>query len=617
MLTNVSRLASLSALALVSGLLASYATGCAAEAAPEDVEAEDEQTAKRFTCDEACVVEVFKDFSRVSRPAYGEGKARDWVKAEVGKARTAWGSRAKLLTVAEDRTVDAQGHEIVNLVVKVPGTYHLKRRKPVALQAHLDMVFAAKAAKPGQPLDPFFANGVDVVEDDARDANGAPVLDDDGKPIRILHARDFATTLGADNGQGVAQMIRYLRQPSLVHPPLELVFTAAEEVGLIGAINFDRTKLPLDAVAMISLDASSAKDVKNPRVLADKQLRILVGANGGIISTDEAKLPAAPLPAGAKRLALSLGGLRGGHSGNDIGFKRMNAVKALSALLQKARETDPQVQLVEASIGDHAGRRGQNRIANAFAATIAVSATTDTAQLASDLTAFFASWAAPFTDEIAADVKFAVNESPAPTTPDGALSPALTKSLVDALDAAPQGIQLVDARFPLGARSSSNMGFLGISPASTEKAALFGYLPRSYEMDLARDLNTKTHDLFTAVVAQGGLTVDGTASTKGTAVELQPWFVPESSAIVTKTKAVKDESGNVLFDDTIVLGGGTEPGEFMRLFPALKDRAIGLGPVIVQAHTTNEAMVVESYKDSTRALQRILLAWGNDPTFLR
>jgi acetylornithine deacetylase/succinyl-diaminopimelate desuccinylase-like protein len=67
----------------------------------------------------------------------------------------------------------------------------------------------------------------------------------------------------------------------------------------------------------------------------------------------------------------------------------------------------------------------------------------------------------------------------------------------------------------------------------------------------------------------------------------------------------------------VVLGGGTEPGEFMRKFPRLKDRVIGLGPVIVQAHTVNETMVIKSYKDSTEALQKILVAWAKDPQLLR
>lgn len=607
--------------ALASGLLACAAlAGCsdASVTEGETVEAEDEHVAKKYVCDETCVVDVFKDFSKVSRPAYGEGPAREWVKAEVAKAKRAWGSRASLVTVAEDRTVDAKGREIVNLLVKLPGTYHLKNRKAVALQAHLDMVFAAKAAQPGQPLEPFFANGVDVVETEAKDAQGNLLLDDAGKPIPILHARDFATTLGADNGQGVAQMVRYIRQPSLVHPPLELVFTAAEEVGLIGALSYDKAALPLDAVALISLDGSSAKNVTDPRVLADTKLRILVGANGGIVSADEGKLPAQPLAANAKRLSLSLSGLKGGHSGNDIGFKRMNALKVLSALLVKVRETDAKVQIIDVAVGDYALRRGQNRIANAFNATIAVDGATDTQALAATLAAFFATYAAPFVDE-SPTVKLEVKDAPLAAAPEGALSPALTKELTDALGLAPQGIQLFDAAYPNSAKASSNLGYFGLPSSPDAKTALFGYLPRAYDIKDAREIDAKTRDLFARVITAGGLTVDGVNATTRSATEVQPWFVPQSSAIVRKTLGIESgkQPGTYLIDDTMVLAGGTEPGEFMRMFPALKDRAIGLGPVIVQAHTTNETMVVQSFKDSTAALQKILIAWGNDATLLR
>ncbi len=609
-------LSALTALAFGVLLLPVSSTGCVSdeEVASDGSAQSDEELAAKYTCDEKCVVDVFKDFSKVSRPSYGEGAARAWVKAEVAKAKKAWGSRARQITIAEDSTVDAQGHEIVNLVVKLPGTYHMKHRKPVAIQSHLDMVFAAKAAQPGQPLDPFFANGVDVVETDATDAQGNPLLDDEGNAIRILHARDFATTLGADDGQGVAQMIRYVRQPSLVHPPLELVFTAAEEVGLIGALSYDKAKLPLDAVAMISLDASSAKDVTNPRVLADPKLRILVGANGGIISADEGKLPAQAVAANAKRVSL---GLKGGHSGNDIGFKRMNAMKALSAMLVKARETDPNLQIIDVSIGDYAARRGQNRIANAFEATIAVDGGTDTQELATTLSTYFTQYAAPFTDEAPGAVTFTVKDAAAAAAPEGALSPAITTKLVDALAQAPQGIQLVDPIFPLGAKSSSNLGYLGISSSGNEKLAMFGYMPRAYDIADARGLDTRTRDLFADVVEAGGLTLDGTNATKRTSTEVQPWFVSQSSQIVRKTLGIEGDDGKYLFEDTIVLGGGTEPGEFMRMFPALKDRAIGIGPVIVQAHTVNEAMVVSSFEESTKAIQKVLVAWGNDPTFLR
>jgi dipeptidase D len=592
--------------------------GACASSSEENLtdEQQDEVTAARYSCNEDCVVDIFKDFSKVYRPSFGEGAARTWVKNEVAKALPAWGSRKNQITVSEDHATDAANHDIINMVVRVPGTYAYKTRKPIALQAHLDMIFAAKNAMPGQPLDPFFTNGVDVVEDEAKDAMGVSILDNAGKAIRILHARDFNTTLGADNGQGVAQMIRYLRQPSLPHPPLELVFTAAEEVGLVGALNYDATALPLRAAAMISLDASSAIDVKNPRVLADP-LNLLVGANGGIIASEDAKLPAAAVAASAQRVQVSLSGLKGGHSGNDIGFKRMNAIKALSEILLQASAIDPSAQLVEVAVGDYAAKRGQNKIANAFNATIALSAATNVSAFKTSIATFFASYAAPFTDEAAANVKLEIIDAPAVATAQGGLSAALTSSFATALKAMPQGIQALDPRFPSSAKSSSNLGFLGFDANPTEKAVSFGYLPRSYEIALARTLNTQTHDLFQAVIQLGGVKFDATNVTKVTSLELQPWFIPDTAKVIAVAKSIENDAGETMIKGNVILGGGTEPGEFMKKFPQLKDRVIGFGPVIVQAHTVNETMVVRSYKDSTTALQKVIVAWAKDPQLLR
>jgi di/tripeptidase len=274
------------------------------------------------------------------------------------------------------------------------------------------------------------------------------------------------------------------------------------------------------------------------------------------------------------------------------------------------------LQLVDVAIGDFAAKRGQNKIANAFKATVAVASGTDVVALKAALTSAFSTYAAPFTDEVAADLKLEVAEAPAPAAPVGALTAQLTASFVTALSTMPQGIQQFDAQFPSSAKSSSNLGFLGFDGSIMEKSVSFGYLPRSYEIQLARDLNTKTHDLFSAVVVQGGLTVDGQNATKQTSIELQPWFVPKTAKVVDLAKTI-EEDGETMIKGDLVLGGGTEPGEFMRLFPQLKDNVIGLGPVIVQAHTVNETMSIQSFKDSTTALQKILEAWAKDPQLLK
>jgi hypothetical protein len=70
-------------------------------------------------CDENCVIDVFKDLSKVFRPSFKEEKARDWVKNEFAKAQPAWGAQASHFTLTTDASKDELGHDISNILVRV------------------------------------------------------------------------------------------------------------------------------------------------------------------------------------------------------------------------------------------------------------------------------------------------------------------------------------------------------------------------------------------------------------------------------------------------------------------------------------------------------------------
>jgi dipeptidase D len=190
-----------------------------------------------------------------------------------------------------------------NVVVRKPASAGRESDAPTVLQAHLDMVNEKNA---------------DVEHDFARD------------PIRPRQDGEWlvatGTTLGADNGIGVAALLALAEADDLDHGPLELLFTIDEETGLTGAMQLDGELL--QGRRLINLDS-------------EEEAAICVGCAGGGQSTLLLPLTLARPDTGTSALALSLKGLRGGHSGLDIRLQRGNAIKLLARLLHAAAHAMP------------------------------------------------------------------------------------------------------------------------------------------------------------------------------------------------------------------------------------------------------------------------------------
>jgi dipeptidase D len=206
--------------------------------------------------------------------------------------------------------VDAAG----NLVVKVPATPGRETAPIVVLQGHLDMVC---------------------------EKNEGTAFDFDTEPITILRDGDWIhadnTTLGADNGIGVAASMAAADDPSVVRGPLELLFTVQEETGLDGAFALDGRLL--DGRILLNLDSEEWGD-------------FFVGCAGGGNSTLELALKRAPATAGHVALTLRVDGLLGGHSGLNIVDNRANAVKLLAYTLQAFRRAGVPFALTTLHGGD-------------------------------------------------------------------------------------------------------------------------------------------------------------------------------------------------------------------------------------------------------------------------
>lgn len=180
-----------------------------------------------------------------------------------------------------------------NVFVQKPGVSGVA---PLALQSHTDMVCEKDQSK----LHDFKADPIKLLR------NGSWISAD-------------GTTLGADNGIGVAAMLAIMEDSSLVHPDLELVFTAEEETGLAGAYRLTRGSF--SASTLINLDS-------------EEDGSFYVGCAGGMNTELILELDFMSVPENSIALAVRITGLKGGHSGGDIHRGLGNAIKLLTRFLQ-------------------------------------------------------------------------------------------------------------------------------------------------------------------------------------------------------------------------------------------------------------------------------------------
>ena len=163
-------------------------------------------------------------------------------------------------------------------------------------------------------------------------------------PLRLRRDGDFiyaeGTTLGADNGIGVAYMLAILDSPEIPHPRLECIFTADEERGMGGAIGFDAASLK--GRYMINLDTEG-------------EGKLLVGCCGGLKARISLTLALRPKTPGLKPYELLIKGLKGGHSGADIIFQRANSNKLMGRLLRRInRDFNIEVSEISGGMADNA-----------------------------------------------------------------------------------------------------------------------------------------------------------------------------------------------------------------------------------------------------------------------
>ncbi|MEJ6755083.1 MAG: aminoacyl-histidine dipeptidase [Flavobacteriales bacterium] len=233
----------------------------------------------------------FEDLNAVPRPSKKEERVIEFIK-NFG------------LNLALDTYVDPSG----NVIIKKPASKGSENQKTLIIQSHLDMVHQKNA---DTEFD-FLTQGIQsFIDGDWVTANG--------------------TTLGADNGMGVATIMTLLASNSIQHPAIEALFTIDEETGMTGA--FELEKGILDGQILLNLDTEDDDEFS-------------IGCAGGI-DTNSSKLYTQEKIAEGVGFEIIVKGLKGGHSGMDIHLERGNANKIMNRILALAIDSNLRISEID------------------------------------------------------------------------------------------------------------------------------------------------------------------------------------------------------------------------------------------------------------------------------
>ena len=451
------------------------------------------------------VLNLFEQLSQIPRESGNEKTVSDWIRD--------W---------ALERGLEVRQDDIWDLLITKPASKGYEDHPPVLMQAHIDMVCEKDS---------------DSDHDFSKD------------PIRFKTDGDWivsasGTTLGADNGVGVAAAMAVLGDKDLPHPPLEVVFTVQEETTFAGAESVDVSSCK--AKRMINLDHADERE-------------LIVGSCGGtgVIFTMPLEREG-NVPEGKQAFLIRVSGLKGGHSGEDIHRGRGNAINLLLRLLENA----------DVSIVSITG--GTNRLAIPREAEAVVFASD-----AKALQETVAEAEAVFRKEYGQAPDLAITVESAAET--GApLTEEAFRKIASAVRLYPNGIAQMNGNLEGLVESSDNIGII-----STEGDVL--------------TLTSEVRGAYQSTVADITKTIEALAEIMGAEVEYfggyVPWeFEAESELRNLAVGLYKEMFGGEM--KQLALHAGLECGFFAEKIPGLD--LISIGPDCQYFHSPQERVSITS-----------------------
>lgn len=446
-----------------------------------------------------------------------------------------------LLDFAKRVGVEAFIDEGNNIVMKKPATPGMEHRKVVLMQAHMDMV-PQKSPESNHNFE------TDPIETH---------IDGEG------WVRAKGTTLGADNGLGVAAIMAVMEATDLQHGPVEGLITADEETGMFGANDLPKGELNGDI--MLNLDS-------------EMWGKFVIGSAGGVdvdTTLDYKEVETDPEDAALK---ITLKGLRGGHSGLEIHEGRANANKLMVRFVREAIET------CEARLVSWNG--GNMRNAIPFKAEVVLTMPKENVEA---VKALVDDWKADFEDEykyIEENIEFFAEKVETPKTE---VPVEIQDNLIDAIYACHNGVVRMIPAYPDVVETSSNLAIIKIENGK----AAFKILVRSSREDM-KDYAVKTLE---SCFNMAGMKVEASGSYGG-------WDPNPNSEILNMLKRIyKEQNGKEAIVQ--VDHAGLECSVILEKYPNMD--VVSLGPTLLSPHTTNERCQISTVEPFWKLLKQVLI----------
>ena len=444
-----------------------------------------------------------------------------------------------LLDFAKQAGVEAFKDEADNIIMKKPASPGMENAKTVLLQAHMDMV----PQKSPESTHNFETDPIQTYID--------------GEWVKAK-----GTTLGADDGIGVAAIMAVMEDKTLKHGPVEALITADEETGMFGANGLPEGILNADI--LMNLDSETWG-------------KFVIGSAGGIDVTAEMEYQEADTDVEDVALKVTIKGLRGGHSGLEIHEGRANANKLMVRFVREA------VEGYEARLASWHG--GNMRNAIPFKAEVVLTMPKENIDAVKELVE---EWRDDFNDEyrnIENAIEFFAEEVDAPKKE---LPEEIQDNLIDAIYACHDGVVRMIPAYPDVVETSSNLAIIDIEGGK----AIVQILARSSREDMKDYVATMLESCFN----MAGMKVTMSGSYGG-------WDPNPDSEILNLLKRIyKEQNG----EEAVVQvdHAGLECSVILGKYPGMD--VVSLGPTLRSPHTTNERCLIATVEPFWELLKKAL-----------
>lgn len=414
-----------------------------------------------------------------------------------------------------------------SILIRKPATVGMENRTPVVLQSHLDMV-------PQKNNDKQHNFKTDPIE---------TIIDGDW-------VRANGTTLGADNGIGVAASLAILESTTVQHGPLEAFFTVNEETGMDGAFGLESGFLKGDI--LLNLDSEDEGE-------------LFVGCAGGINASMSWNYKSSPVPDDDLALKITISGLKGGHSGLDIVLGRANANKLLFRFLKEA------IMQYEARLAAVEGGNMRNAIPREAWAIITIPADSkeDIEKLANEYELLFNEEYQAVENKINVTVNI-VN------TPEDLIPEEIQDDFVNAVIGCPNGVFRFIPEIPDVVETSTNLSIISANSTTISVICLLRSSVDSKKEELA--------SMMESVFALAGAKVEFSGGYSG--------WNPNLKSPILKTMSDVYQSKFGKSAEIKVIHAGLECG----ILGAIETRLdmVSFGPTIRHPHSPDEKVNIPS-----------------------